>query len=270
MACVVGYLRRYRRWDGSPGLSLDEQRALVRTVAREREYHLLGRAVGWQSLIEELDGQAHGWPVLRQAIRRAMDGKDHELMVVVPTLDGVQYNLSFLGLLARSGGLDGPPPVYVYSGWRRPGRLSVGTNYEYRTKSLGWLLTLEDEADAFAEMVAAVRQRNRALSAAIRGGLARASARGVKLGASRRRSYRLSRADREKGGAATARQRRAKANDPYRHWVAQMLSWRAAGNSLGVIALKLAEHGVRTPAGRPVGPMLVHRILQRAMAAGRD
>jgi hypothetical protein len=221
-------------------------------------------------MVEEADGQARGWPVLRQAIRRAIDGKYHNLLVVIPTLDGIQFNLSFLKLLLDSQDPEGNPPIYVYSGWRRPGKMSVGTNYERRAKSLGWLLTHHEEFDAFAEMVKAIRYRNRSLSPTIRSGLGRAAARGVKLGGSRRGSYRLSRSDRRKGGAATAWLRRATANDPYRRWIAEICRWRAAGNSLAVIALKLADRGVLTPKGRPIGPMLVHRILNRAMAAATD
>src|SRR5262245_60710894 len=40
MACVVGYLRRYRRWNGKPGLTFDEQRAFIRTIVHELAYEL--------------------------------------------------------------------------------------------------------------------------------------------------------------------------------------------------------------------------------------
>jgi hypothetical protein len=258
MLQVIGYLRHYRRWDGSPGHSLARQRAWVRAVAAERgDYHLR------RGLVEQADGAAHGWPVLREAIRRAIDGAGDEVLVVIPTLDGIQFDLSFLELLLDESRIDAPPPICVRSGWWRPRKLGVGTNYQRRAKRQSWLLSLDDEATAFAEVVAAIRRRQRTLSRSIRKGLGQAAARGRKLGAHRRGAYRLARADRRKGGAATARLRRAKANDSYRLWVPRICAWRAAGDSLAEIAQKLADEGARTPDHRAIGPMLVHRILQR-------
>ena len=57
---ILGYLRRYRRWDGRDGLSFEEQRAVVREVARERDYGRCGRL----ELKEDVDGEASGWPIV--------------------------------------------------------------------------------------------------------------------------------------------------------------------------------------------------------------
>jgi hypothetical protein len=48
-----------------------------------------------------------------------------------------------------------------------------------------------------------------------------------------------------------------------------MLQWRATGLSIGQIAMKLADNGATTEHGDRIGPMLVHRILKRAMAESR-
>jgi len=117
---VVGYLRRYRRWNGRDGLTFGQQRAMVREVAREKGYVRPKRF-----LKEEVE--ATGWPVLQRAIRMAEDNAEQGLLVVIPTLDGVQFNLSFLKLL-----LGGDWPVYVCSGWRSPKVFGRNTNYARR------------------------------------------------------------------------------------------------------------------------------------------
>src|SRR5262249_38132411 len=95
MATVLGYLRHYRRWDGRPGLSLTEQRKLVGDACRELKY---GPDTKRRYLVEDADGEARGWPQLMKSIRWAQNNFGEDL-VVVPTLDGLQYNESFLDLL---------------------------------------------------------------------------------------------------------------------------------------------------------------------------
>lgn len=212
---------------------------------------------------EEPDGEANGWPMLCKAIRMAEDNAERDLLVVIPTLDGVQFNLSFLRLLL----VEGNPPVYVRSGWRMPKRVAQGTNYERRAESLfGWLLSLREEADAFANIVEQVRRRNRALRRSISAGLQKAAARGTKLGARRRGSYRCRKADQSKDGKVTAKKRQLAANDPYREWMADICRWRVNGESIGEITMRLADKGARTPDGGKIGPMLVYRILKRELA----
>jgi hypothetical protein len=254
---VVGYLRRYRRWNGTDGLTFEQQREVVREVARERTYGRCGRF----ELKEEMDGEASGWPVLCKAIRMAEDNAERNLLVVIPTLDGVQFNLSFLELLVGDNW-----PVYVCSGWRSPKVFGRNTNYARRAESMGWLLSIPDEADDFAQMVYRVGQRNYALHASIVAGLKEAAARGMRLGSHRRGSHRFTTKDRRKGGQATARNRRRAANDAYADWVPGICRWRANGESLQMIAMRLADKGALTPNGRGIGLMLVHRILKRALA----
>jgi hypothetical protein len=257
MACVVGYLRHYYRWNGKPGLTLEEQRRLICEIARERKY---GRGVGRLFLEEGVDGEETRWPKLRKAIRMADDNADRDLLVVIPTLDGVQFNLSFLQVL--SGG--GDAPIYVRSGWRRPKIVEAkNTNYERRFDSLGWLLSLGDEAEAFAEMVSRVRQRALVLGSFIGAGLKEATRRGVRLGSRRRGSHRFTKAEQSKGGQVTAKKRRLLANDSYTEWLPDIYRWQANGDSIGAIVMRLAENGALTKAGRKIGPMQVYRILKR-------
>jgi hypothetical protein len=255
VGCVVGYLREYRRWNGKRGLSFDEQRALIRELALEKGY----RHCRWQFLKEERNGEERGWPILRKAIQRAEDDADRDLLVVIPTLDGVQFKQSFLRLL-----LVDDWPIYVCSGWRRATTVNLKDDHERHSKSLGWLLSLSEEAAGFASMVERVGRRALGLSAAIRAGLAKAAARGVPLGSRRRGSHRLTKADQRKGGQSSAELRRGEANAPYRKWVGEMCRWRTQGFSIGQIAKRLADKGVRTPEGRRMGRMLIHRILKRA------
>jgi hypothetical protein len=58
---------------------------------------------------------------------------------------------------------------------------------------------------------------------------------------------------------------RLAANDPYQKWVPDICRWRAKGNSIGQIVIKLANKGARTPDGRKIGRMQVYRILKRAI-----
>jgi hypothetical protein len=252
---VVGYLRHYRRWDGTPGFTLCQQRAWVREIARERGY---ASHSGRLYLAEQADGEARGWPTLQRVIQIAEDNADREILAVIPTLDGVQFNLSFLSRLVA-----GNQPVYVRSGWRRPKIIARNTAYAYRSKARGWLLSLAEEADDFAEIVARVRERNLALPAAIRAGLPDAVARGVPLGSRQRGTHRLTKADRIKGGQATGIKRRLAANQPYRKWVSHICQWRQKGDSIGQIVQKLADKGALTPGGRNIGRMLLWRILKR-------
>ena len=254
---VVGYLRHYRRWDGTPGFTLRQQRAWVREIARERGYESHS---GRLYLEEQADGEAMGWPTLQKAIQIAEDNADREILAVIPTLDGVQFNLSFLSRLVA-----GNRPVYVRSGWRRPKIIARNTAYAYRSKARGWLLSLAEEADDFAEIVARVRKRNLALPTAIRVGIRDAIARGVPLGSRQRGTHQLTKADRSKGGQATAKKRRLAANQPYRKWVSHICQWRQKGDSIGQIVQKLADKGALTPDGRNIGRMLVWRILKREL-----
>jgi hypothetical protein len=259
MPVVVGYLRHYERWNDAPGLTLDAQKELVWQAVRELDF----RRPRYRYLVEQRDGQSERWPMLKKAINLANDYAEQGLLVVIPTLDGVQFNSSFLELLVHRGH-DERPPVYVCSGWRRPKWFAEDTDYKHRAEGRGWLLSLNDQAEAFEEMVGRAQSRNRSLRYAITSGLIRARKRGVRLGARRPGSHRFTRAERSKGGQATGQKRRLLADEHYERWIPAICRWRARGASLGQIAMFLADQRVRTPAGRRMGPMLVHRILKRA------
>ncbi len=92
VSVVVGYLRHYRRWDGTPGKSLAEQRGLVNQLVHElarcgdgRSYTGIKRTY----FVEERDGEARGWPTLKKAIYHATDYGLQGLLVVIPTLGRV-------------------------------------------------------------------------------------------------------------------------------------------------------------------------------------
>lgn len=255
MATVVGYIRHYRRRDGSPGHTPDEQKAWVREIARERDMH---RGARWRYMEEWPSGSPGGWPILSEAIEQA---ELQDFLVVVPTLDGVRCDLSFLELLA-----DCRFAVYVRCGWRRPGVIAKDTNYKYRSNAAGWLLSRSDEAKAFAEMVARVRRWRHNLAGRIRAGLARAKEDGKPIGAQREGCYRFTKDQQRQGGKTTADKRRGEANLAYRGWVREICHRREQlGQSYERIAKYLAENGARTPDGRKIGPMLISRIYQREL-----
>jgi hypothetical protein len=258
MPCVIGYLRHHKRWNGEPGLGLEAQKELVRQAVRELNFE----QPRYRYLVEQRDGQSQGWPALKKAIRLAQD-EEEGLLVVIPTLDGVQFNSSFLGLLVYRG-FDERPPIYVCSGWRRPKRFAKDTNFAYRAEWRGWLLSLNDQAEAFEQVVRRARSRNSSLPNAIRKGLREARKRGVRLGANRPGGHQFTQAEQSKGGQATGQERRRLADAPYQRWISAIRRWRDDGQSLRQIAMLLADKRVTTPQGRRIGPMLVHRILRRA------
>jgi hypothetical protein len=264
MPTVVGYLRHYSRWNGTPGLTLTEQRKLVNRLVREIEESDRGYFGGRIYLTEEADGQAQRWPILRKVIERARDDADHGLLAVIPTLDGVQFNLSFLGLLVQAEDV----PICISSGWRHVGRLALGTNFEHRAEHDSWNLACGDQWLAFDAMVARVGQRNWALSHSIKTGLRQAADRGVPMGSHRPGAHRFTAAERRKGGSATARMRSLKANATYAMWIPDIVWWRSQGRSIAEITMKLHDEGVRTPDGRRLSRMLVYRILKRALSKG--
>jgi hypothetical protein len=132
MPDVVGYLRDYQRWNGKPGLPLQAQKDLVQQVARELDFE----RPRYRYVVERRDGQSQGWPMLSKAISMARDHAAEGLLVVIPTLDGVQFNMSFLKLLIARH-YDDRPPIYVRSGWRRPKWFAEYTNYKYRAEGAG-------------------------------------------------------------------------------------------------------------------------------------
>jgi hypothetical protein len=251
---ILGYLRHYLRWDGSPGTSVQKQQALVRMTCPDRDEHR-------QYTCEAIDGEIHKWPALKSAI--GLVNVEDDLTLVVPTLDGVQFNLPFLELLERR---HENASVIVRSGWRRVGVLAKDTNHWHRATRDFWRLSVGYDAVSFGEMVNRVRKRNQSLSAAIKSGLRIAADSGVRLRS--RNPHRFTANEQCKGGQRTARKRRLAANEPYCRWIPKMRFWRENGESIREIMMRLeADPEARKPDGRKIGPMLVHRILQRESKA---
>ena len=244
MPTILGYLRSYIRWNGTPGLTLEEQRAEVNRIARkldgrrkrqrEQSYHTEGT-----------DGSAKKWPILKQLIERAR--KERGVILVIPTLDGVRLNLEFLDLVM--------PDNYVYD----------GTPICITDKHNFWMLTKDWRE--FKEMVRRVQSQNWTLSPAIKAGLEVAANRGVAIGGQRRGAHRFTVTQRRKGGRATAAKRSLNANKPYLKWIPDILRWRQDNQSITFITRQLASKGAKKPDGSKIGPMLVCRILKRIAAA---
>ena len=253
---VLGYLRSYTRKDGSPGQTLEDQRALVNRIARD-----LGAGIKRDYWPEAADGAAQGWPFLQYLIQMATDDEGPEVLLVIPTLDGVQFNLSFLEPLAARE-CEGAP-ICVRSGWRRGGMLGEDTNYPYRGEYDFWRLSHEEEWSDFSKMVGRVRRREKGLPGAIKAGIEEAKARGVKIGGQREGSYRFTADERSKGSRVSANRRRLAANVPYQEWIAEMRRLQEGGRSAGKIARCLAAQGAGKADGSKIGPMLVSRILKR-------
>lgn len=208
MPSIIGYLRRYARRDGKTGLTLEDQRTLVNKVARDLNFGRSGR----RYLVDEANGVAEGWPVLRRVIQLTQQDGYLGNLFVIPTLDGVQYNLSFLELLADPEW--DQTPLYIRSGWWRV-KVPKDKDFRPRTQHDFWNFTNGSDWKAFQEMVARVRRRNRSLSKAIKVGLQNAADRGVLLGSRRSGTHRFTKAERRKGGRKTARERKIAANEPY-------------------------------------------------------
>jgi hypothetical protein len=261
MPTVYGYLRDYRRWNGSPGQARDAQKAMVVEIIRKLETdngkhqrHFGGR----KYLVESGNGP---WPVLVRAIQRVREDGRLGALLVIPTLDGVQFNLSFLKLLADpdcSG-----VPICVQSAWRRVRKLGIGTNYEHRSRQDFWMLGSSEQWSNFSDMVDRVRERNRRLPEAISEGLRQAAARGDPTGAGSPGAHRFTAAEQSRGGRSTAAKRRASANAPYRHIVHDICRLRSEGQSFGQIVKWLAAKQVRKPDGSAIGIMLARRIYAR-------
>jgi len=256
---IHGYLRSYKRWNGEPGLSFAKQRALVRRIAEER-LDVCERPC----CHKETDTDR--WTVLRDRVKRAtedahLDDEDAELgdVLIIPTLDGVRSNLSFLEILADyecNGAL-----ICIYRGWDVTAKLRSMRNYWDLTEGAHW--------SAFNEMLMRAKSGQRGFSQAIKDGLRRAKDRGVPLGARQPGAHRFTAEEVKRGGRTTAQRRRAKANEPYKTWITTMINMRRKKPpaSFGQIAKWLAGKVAKTGTDRRISPMLVWRILSRIDAS---
>ena len=115
MAKILGYLRKYTRWDGKPGLSFEKQKQWVERIAQrleevDREYY-----DGRSFHREAADGPSKGWPVLKKLIEQVRGDAGVDNILVIPTLERVRFNPSFLELLLAHDDAH----ICLYSGWRR-------------------------------------------------------------------------------------------------------------------------------------------------------
>jgi hypothetical protein len=257
MPTVFGYLRSFKAQSGKQGVSLEEQKEMVRRLARE----LLGGGPGYYNrrcyITEHQHGRNRGWPVLREMIRRAIDDADinPEDAFIIPTLDGVQSDLSFLNILCGDDCRDAP--IIICSAKVATSRLRATRNY--------WFFSRDGNAE-FVEKVENIVRKRHALSESIKAGIREAAERGEPIGAQRRGAHRFTETEHKKGGSVSAKKRRLAANKPYLTWIPEMLKRREAGRSIGQITGWLASKGARTPEGEKLNPMLVWRILKRASA----
>jgi hypothetical protein len=254
---IHGYLRSYTRRNGEPGLSLAQQRALARRIAEER----LSQDLPWR-YHEETDT---GWPVLREQVMLARvdadprEDAEPDDVLIIPTLDGVRLNLSFLKILADNK-CNGAP-ICIFLGWDVTAKLQSKRNY--------WDLTDGAHWSAFNEMLMRAKSGQRGFSQAIKDGLRRAKDRGVPLGARQPGAHRFTAEEVKRGGRTTAQRRRAKANEPYKTWITTMINMRRKKPpaSFGQIAKWLAGKVAKTGTDRRISPMLVWRILSRIDAS---
>jgi hypothetical protein len=252
---TLGYLRRYTRWNGDPGVTLRQQREKVTRISHwifERK-----RGVRIAYYTEAADGAQNGWPVLRELMTTCLEEPStSNAIIVIPTLDGVRFNTLFLELLKQYEFREAPAIVFsgVSPSKRKSRRLADQQSWNLDHLD-GWL--------AFQKMIEGIQDRRRNLSKGIKAGLRNAAARGEPLGAQRGGAHRFSLVERIKGGRATAVKRQSEANEPYRRWINEMRRKKNAGQSLAQIARWLAAKGARTRDDKAIGPMLVWRILNR-------
>lgn len=264
VSVVVGYLRHYRRWDETPGKSLAEQRDLVNQVVHKLARCRDGRAYTGRKrtyIVESRSGEAMEWPTLQEAIYRATDEGVPDLLVVIPTLDGVQFNLSFLKLLTDPK--CDAKRICVNSGWRRVRMLAQETNHKHVSQYPFWCFVDGCSFTDFENMVERVRQRNKSLPSSVKAGMREAAERGVRLGSQCCGTHMFTDAERSDGGLETALQRQDAAYLHYRRWFPDIRSWRERGRSIGEIAIMLNKKGAKTQSGGPFNRMTVYRILKR-------
>jgi hypothetical protein len=258
MARAWGYLRKYTRWDGSPGLSLKQQKKLVAGVLKDIGYQDARRRFS----VEQAEGNSLGWPRFQAMIDRFLLVGDHqEDVIVIPTLDGIQYDLSFFKMVMSYE--HEQLPICIRSGWRRVGVLCDYNNHKDRSVDDIWKLASCEDSAAFKRMVDGIIRRRRALSKSIKTALQTAAAQGRAVGAQRQGAHRFTRTQHQKGGQTTARKRRADANRPYQQWIRAIAQKHSAGWSTERISRWLTSRGARKPDGSKISRMMVWRILSR-------
>jgi hypothetical protein len=227
-------------------LSLDEQRAIIRRVARSIEDEWDYRCtVQPARRVEGAGGATAEWPILKQMIGRVREddagrGVLPGVILVVPTLEGVRFNLAFLEQLA--GHECGP--IYIYASRR---------HY--------WRLYEPDDWRAFNEVIRRVRKRNGKLPEKIKAAIQQAKEAGKPTGAARPGSHRFTPGQLSKGGKVTAAKRRLAAEKTYQELVSLIREQKWENRSVGFIVRGLGRH--RTHDDRKIGRTLIWRTLKR-------
>ena len=113
MPLILGYLRTYKRWNGDRGLTSEQQKEIVNRIAHKLDGGEGPYYVGRSYHTETAGGAKSGWPVLKKLVKRAREDAELGTVLVIPTLDGVRLNATFLGLLAARE-CDGAPMSWLY------------------------------------------------------------------------------------------------------------------------------------------------------------
>jgi len=222
---LVAYYRVSTKRQGASGLGLEGQQAAIAQYAG---------AIGGQVLAsyqEVESGRRSDRPELKKALAHA---RRAGAVLVIAKLDRLARNVAFLATLLEAGvdlvACDNPGA----------NRLTLH------------VLAAVAEAEAMA-----ISQRTKEALAAYK-------ARGGKLGAARPECRKnLTNEARAKGTKAAAKARTVKAREEYADLEDIVVEARADGESLREIAAHLNENEIRTPRGRPWGPVQVSRLLGR-------
>lgn len=266
MAVIYGYLRVCRRSDSSRGMSLNAQKKMVlkmiSSIAMDSE---LDEFRHRQLIFKTERGAVSHWPYWRVLSRlfelAAEDGA--EATIIIPTLDGVQWNSMFLEML-----LHAEVSIYVRSGWRKRDARDYWELGDHEA---------EDQED-FKKIIERVLYREARLSSTTKLGLKAAKEAGTLLGAQNPNAHKFTDAERSKGSRRSAANRSARraakmakrkaklaANDRHEKAVLDKI-WELheRGESLRFIARQLNEvQKARTPSGGKYNLMLISRILIR-------
>src|SRR5262245_41084058 len=102
MCKVVGYIRHYSMLDGKAAVCPGKQKRRVREIASRFGYG--PPWTHWCYRCETSSGWLDDWPVLQEVINEAKchevgPHSDPDFLAVIPTLNGVEHDISFLELL---------------------------------------------------------------------------------------------------------------------------------------------------------------------------
>ena len=244
MTAVIGYLRRYNRWDGTPGATIEEQKAAVRRIIHELDWRDdVSLEIERPAYRYEIEGNDR-WLLLNYLIGHWLvdDNSRSGRVLVIPTLDGVTRNLSFLEILADPDCRTAA--IVVCDG------------------ETIWDLGQTDQFDRFAAKVEKLKKQQKASPALIKAGLKRAKEHGTPLGGRCPGAHRFTAEEQAKGRRASAERRKRTAESRFKAWLPEMTQRSNNGQSLGLIARWLSRE-----CGKDIDRQTVYRVLKRDKAA---